>query len=56
MNKDVLFILTDKYHGMILDCRKTENDPYEILTKFHGLFKVDYNILLKMTPRLYIYT
>ncbi|CAF1150596.1 unnamed protein product, partial [Rotaria sordida] len=39
MNKDVLFIFTDKYHGMILDCRKTDNDQYEILTKCHGLLK-----------------
>ncbi|CAF3432385.1 unnamed protein product [Rotaria sp. Silwood1] len=39
MNKDVLFIFTNKYHGMILDCRKTENDQYEILTKCHGLLK-----------------
>ncbi|CAF0914954.1 unnamed protein product [Adineta steineri] len=39
MNKDVLFILTDKSHGMILDCQKTENEPYEILTKCHGSLK-----------------
>ncbi|CAF1345272.1 unnamed protein product [Rotaria magnacalcarata] len=39
MNKDVLFIFTDKCHGMILDCRKTSNDQYEILTKCHGLLK-----------------
>jgi hypothetical protein len=41
MNKDVLFIFTDKYYGMILDCRKTANDQYEILTKCHGLLKVE---------------
>ena len=41
MNKDVLFIFTDKYYGMILDCRKTNNDQYEILTKCHGLLKVE---------------
>jgi hypothetical protein len=41
MNKDVLFIFTDKYYGMILDCRKTTNDQYEILTKCHGLLKVE---------------
>ena len=40
MNKDILFIFTDKYYGMILDCRKTTNDQYEILTKCHGLLKV----------------
>jgi hypothetical protein len=40
VNKDVLFIFTDKYYGMILDCRKTNNDQYEILTKCHGLLKV----------------
>ncbi|CAF3617396.1 unnamed protein product [Rotaria sp. Silwood1] len=39
MNKDVLFIFTEKCHGMILDCRKTNNDQYEILTKCHGLLK-----------------
>ncbi len=40
MNKDILFIFTDKYQGMILDCRKTNHDQYEILTKSHGLLKV----------------
>jgi hypothetical protein len=44
MTKDVLFIFTDKYHGMILDCRKTDHDQYEILTKCHGLLKVDLNV------------
>ncbi|CAF5187576.1 unnamed protein product [Rotaria magnacalcarata] len=39
MNKDVMFILTEKNHGMILDCRKADNDQYEILTKYHGLLK-----------------
>lgn len=39
MNKDILFIFTDKYYGMILDCRKINNDQYEILTKCHGLLK-----------------
>ncbi|UJR27073.1 hypothetical protein I4U23_008375 [Adineta vaga] len=39
MNKDVLFILTEKCHGMILDCQKTDNEPYEILTKCHGLLE-----------------
>jgi hypothetical protein len=41
MNKDVIFIFTDKYQGMILDCRKTNNDQYEILTKCHGLLRVN---------------
>ena len=40
MNKDVLFIFTDKYYGMILDCRRSNQDQYEILTKCHGLLKV----------------
>jgi len=40
MNKDILFIFTDKYYGMILDCRKISNDQYEILTKCHGLLRV----------------
>jgi hypothetical protein len=44
MTKDVLFIFTDKYHGMILDCRKTDHEQYEILTKCHGLLKVDLNV------------
>ncbi|CAF1046921.1 unnamed protein product [Rotaria sordida] len=39
MNKDVLFIFTEKCHGMILDCRKTNHDQYDILTKCHGLLK-----------------
>jgi hypothetical protein len=47
MNKDVLFIFTDKYYGMILDCRKINNDQYEILTKCHGLLKVDKIILFQ---------
>lgn len=41
MNKDVLFIFTNKYYGMILDCRKLNQDQYEILTKCHGLLKVN---------------
>jgi len=52
MNKDVLFIFTAKCHGMILDCRKTDNDHYEILTKCHGLLKVDLNILFKRIERV----
>ena len=40
MDKDVLFILTDKYHGMILDCQKLEYDQYDIITRSHGLLKV----------------
>ena len=48
MNKDVLFIFTDKYYGMILDCRKTNNDQYEILTKCHGLLKVEEFILFRL--------
>ncbi|CAF0840644.1 unnamed protein product [Didymodactylos carnosus] len=38
-NKDVLFIYTEKHHGMILDCKKTDNDQYDILTKCHGYLK-----------------
>lgn len=53
MNKDVLFIFTDKYYGMILDCRKTENDQYEILTKCHGLLKVYFNSFSKIIKHLY---
>ena len=41
MNKDFLFILTAKCHGMILDCRKTEQNQYEILTKGYGYLKVN---------------
>jgi len=41
MNKDVLFIFTAKCYGMILDCQKKDHDQYEILTKCHGLLKVD---------------
>ena len=41
MTKDVLFIFTNKSQGMILDCRKTGNDQYEILTKCHGLLRVN---------------
>ena len=45
MNKDILFIFTNKCHGMILDCRKTNNDQYEILTKCHGSLKVNFKTL-----------
>jgi hypothetical protein len=40
MNKDVIFIFTSKSQGMILDCRKTGNDQYEIMTKCYGLLRV----------------
>ena len=46
MNKDVLFIFTDKCYGMILDCRKTGNEQYEILTKCHGLLRVTNEIFV----------
>jgi len=39
MNKDVLFIFTNKSQGMILDCRKSGNEQYEILTRCHGLLR-----------------
>ncbi len=51
MNKDVLFIFTDKYHGMILDCQKNDHNQYEILTKCHGLLKVD--LYIKDYHRIY---
>lgn len=41
MNKDLLFVFTAKCHGMILDCRKTDQDQCEILTKGHGFLKVN---------------
>ena len=40
MNKDLIFILTDKYHGMILDFQKTESGAFEIVTICHGSLKV----------------
>ncbi|CAF0737244.1 unnamed protein product [Adineta ricciae] len=39
MNKDVLFIVTEKCHGMILDCQKTDHEPFDIITKYHGLLE-----------------
>ncbi|CAF0797251.1 unnamed protein product [Didymodactylos carnosus] len=38
-NKDVVFIYTEKHHGMILDCKKSANDQYDIITKCHGILK-----------------
>lgn len=36
----MLFLLTNKFHGIVLDCGKNEQNQYEIVTKYHRLLKV----------------